>query len=109
MSEPDNETYPDGPGWVTPGYPHLPPSRRPDLPAYGTGSGGQVVRYAGREPPTNPHWVPPRPARPGPEPEPEQDPQHVDRRRGLRLAGILIIAVVVLGVAAMVLFRMAGH
>lgn len=104
MSEPDSETYPDGPGWVTPGYPRLPPPRRPDLPAYGTGSGGQVVRYAGREPPTNPHWVPPRP---GPPPEP--DPMHVDRRRGLRLAAILIIAVVVLGVTAMVLFRMTGH
>jgi hypothetical protein len=84
VSEPGNESYPDGPGWVSPGYPNPPP---PELAHY-------------REPPTNPHWIPPRP---------EPDPMHVDRGRGLQLAGILIILVTVLGVTAMIAFRMAGH
>lgn len=92
--EPRNEEYPDGPGWVTPGYPHLPPPRA-DLPP--------LEWHAWPEPPTNPHWVIRE------TPEPPADPLYVDRRRGLRLAGILIVLVAMLGVAAMVAFRMTGH
>lgn len=88
MSEPHDGDYPAGPGWVDPGYPYRPaPPARPYQP----------------EPPANPHWIPA--LRPAPEP----DPMHVDRRRGLRLAAVLITAVVVLGVLAALALRAAGH